>query len=212
MYDKNTLNPSARQVENPRIRGFTLVEIMIVIVIILLLTQLGNIGGLFSSREKSKLESIGVQMVGIIDEEKVNALLGKTKNGEIVRKRLLKITLDTANDAIKIETSVNLAQADETTYVSEKTKTWSLNTLQGEIYGCPDTVNKLVTGELTVEFRDDEIGYSIPTMAAVPPVLILLLVQNDNAHEIHMDRRTGLVYERAGIGKDAAGKWQITCN
>lgn len=211
MYDNNTLKPHTRQEENPRIRGFTLVEIMIVIVIILLLTQLGNIGGLFSSREKSKLESVAVQMVGVIDEEKTNALLGKTKNGDIVRKRSLKITLNTA-DAVKIDTAVNLAKDDESTSVSEKTKTWSLNNLEAQVYGCPGP--SLITNatDLTLDFVDDTIRYTIPGVVTIPPTLVLLLTQNANAHEIHMDRRTGLVYERAGLGKGADGEWQISCN
>ncbi len=48
---------------------------MIVIVIILMLSQLGNIGGLFRNRERSKVEEIAVKIVATIDEEKINALL-----------------------------------------------------------------------------------------------------------------------------------------
>lgn len=64
---------------------------MIVIVIIVLLTQLGNIGGLFRTRERNKVEEIAVKIVAAIDEEKVNALLGKTLDGKIVRKRLTEL-------------------------------------------------------------------------------------------------------------------------
>jgi len=64
---------------------------MIVIVIIVLLTQLGNIGGLFRTRERNKVEEIAVKIVAAIDEEKVNALLGKTLDGKIVRKRLAEL-------------------------------------------------------------------------------------------------------------------------
>jgi hypothetical protein len=67
------------------------VEIMIVIVIIVLLTQLGNIGGLFRTRERNKVEEIAVKIVAAIDEEKVNALLVKTLDGKIVRKRLAEL-------------------------------------------------------------------------------------------------------------------------
>ncbi len=62
---------------------------MIVIVIIVLMTQMGNIGSLFRSRERNKVEEVAVKIVAAIDEEKVNALLGKTLNGKIVRKRLI---------------------------------------------------------------------------------------------------------------------------
>lgn len=48
---------------------------MIVIVMIIMLTQLGNISSLFRHREKSQVEAIGVQILGMIDEEKTNALL-----------------------------------------------------------------------------------------------------------------------------------------
>lgn len=52
---------------------------------------MGNIGGLFRSRERNKVEEIAVKVVAAIDEEKVNALLGKTLDGKIVRKRLASI-------------------------------------------------------------------------------------------------------------------------
>jgi hypothetical protein len=51
---------------------------MIVIVIIILLTQIGNVSSLFQQKEKSQLEQMAVQALSMIDEEKTNALLGKT--------------------------------------------------------------------------------------------------------------------------------------
>lgn len=75
MYAKNTSKTCFEQAKKPRTSGFTLVEIMIVIVIILMLTQLGNIGGLFRNRERSKVEEIAVKIVATLDEEKINALL-----------------------------------------------------------------------------------------------------------------------------------------
>ena len=91
MYPKNTPKTCFEQAKKPRTSGFTLVEIMIVIVIILMLTQLGNIGGLFRNRERSKVEEIAVKIVATLDEEKINALLGKTQDGKIVRKRMTEI-------------------------------------------------------------------------------------------------------------------------
>jgi len=73
-------------------RGFTLVEIMIVIVIIIMLTQISSIGGLFHTKERNKVEEIAIKMVATLDEEKLNALLGKTENKKIVRKRLVEIS------------------------------------------------------------------------------------------------------------------------
>lgn len=75
MYTNNTRKTYFGQAKKTRTDGFTLVEIMIVIVIIVMLTQLGNIGSLFQNRERSKVEEIAVKIVGAIDEEKVNALL-----------------------------------------------------------------------------------------------------------------------------------------
>jgi len=73
-------------------RGFTLVEIMIVIVIIIMLTQISNIGGFFRAKERNKVEEIAIKMVATLDEEKLHALLGKTENKKIVRKRLVEIS------------------------------------------------------------------------------------------------------------------------
>lgn len=75
MYANNKPKTHFGQAKKPRTSGFTLVEIMIVILIIVMLTQLGNVGGLFRNRERSKVEEIAVKIVGTIDEEKINALL-----------------------------------------------------------------------------------------------------------------------------------------
>ncbi len=60
--------------------GFTLVEIMIVVLIIVILSQAGNIMSLFSSQENGELEGISVSVLNSIDEVKTDALLGKTAN------------------------------------------------------------------------------------------------------------------------------------
>jgi prepilin-type N-terminal cleavage/methylation domain-containing protein len=59
------------QTKKHTISGFTLVEIMIAIVIIILLSQL--------AKEKSQVEEISVNVINVIDEVKTHALLGKTE-------------------------------------------------------------------------------------------------------------------------------------
>ncbi len=78
MYKYSTTLPKSKQVKGTASAGFTLVEIMIVILIILLLSQVGNLSSLFEQREKSQVEQIAVQILSMIDEEKTSALLGKT--------------------------------------------------------------------------------------------------------------------------------------
>jgi len=127
MYTNNTAKTWFGQGKKRIRSGFTLVEIMIVIVIIIMLSQLGNIGGLFRNRERSKVEEIAVKIVATIDEEKINALLGKTENGKIVRKRMTEISLKNEN-SIEIVSQSNLAENEETIYdaTTKKTKIWSL--------------------------------------------------------------------------------------
>jgi prepilin-type N-terminal cleavage/methylation domain-containing protein len=75
MYSKITPKTYFEQEKKSRTGGFTLVEIMIVIVIMVMLTQLGNVGSLFRNRERSKVEQIAVKIIATIDEQKINALL-----------------------------------------------------------------------------------------------------------------------------------------
>ena len=99
---------------------------MIVIVIIVLLTQMGNIGWLFRSRERNKVEEVAVKIVAAIDEEKVNALLGKTLDGKIVRKRLASIDFWEKN-TLTFTSEVNLAETNDNTYDADSkiTKSWT---------------------------------------------------------------------------------------
>ncbi len=100
---------------------------MIVILIIIMLTQLGSIGSLFRQKERSQTEEITVQILGKVDEEKVNALLGKTENGDIVRKRKITLSVDNTNHEIKGISHVNLAKSTDDTYESDTwEKTWQL--------------------------------------------------------------------------------------
>ncbi len=110
--------------------GFTLVEIMIAIVIIVLLSQTGNVLSLFQSRQKSELEGITVGILNAIDEEKTHALLGKTKDKEIVRKR--KLSIASSGNALNYEIGINKAkEAENAAFVVESTRTVQLlgNTL-----------------------------------------------------------------------------------
>lgn len=110
---------------------------MIVILIIIMLTQLGSIGSLFRQKERSQTEEISVQILGRIDEEKVSALLGKTQNGDIVRKRKISISFDNTSHEITAISRVNLAKTDEDTYESDRwEKTWQLPELNSSWYAC----------------------------------------------------------------------------
>lgn len=194
---------------------FTLVEIMIVIVIIVLLTQLGNIGGLFRTRERNKVEEIAVKIVAAVDEEKVNALLGKTLDGKIVRKRLIELDFWTTPNTITFASEVNLAETDETTYDGDSkiTKSWSLAALEAELYECTEVAESLDLKKIEIEFKNDTIKFLTENPTDDAPYSVVLLLKHTNtAHQIHIDRRTGLTYERESPGKNPDGSWQILCN
>ena len=214
MYSNNTPKSYFGQAKKSRTRGFTLVEIMIVIVIIVILTQLGNIGGLFRSKERSKIEEIAVKIVSTIDEEKVNALLWKTEEEKIVRKRLINISLLNTLNTFEIVSKVNLAEDEETIYdtIPEKKKSWSLTGLETFVYECPSTSTPLVLTDLGIEFINDIVTFTSTTAPSIPNHIVLLLTHVNTSHEIHIDRRTWLTYELDGKWKDSSGSWQVTCN
>ena len=213
MYWNTTPKTPFGKEKNTAHAWFTLVEIMIVIVIILLLTQMGNIGGLFRSRERNKVEEIAVKVVAAIDEEKVNALLGKTLDGKIVRKRLASIEFWQKN-TITFTSEVNLAETNENTYDTDTkiTKSWTLAGLETEAFSCPEATNLSGLVKLGIEFRNDTIAFVEDPLLDIPHHVVLLLKHTNSAHEIHIDRRTGLTYERASRGKNTDGTWQILCN
>lgn len=215
MYWNTTPKTLFLKEKKARSKWFTLVEIMIVIVIIILLTQLGNIGWLFRTRERNKVEEIAVKIVAAIDEEKVNALLGKTLDGKIVRKRLAELDFWATPNTISFTSSVNLAETDETTYdtASKITKSWSLAALEAELYECSSAASSLAIEEIGLEFRNDTIKFITDNPAIdIPNHIVLLLKHTNTAHEIHIDRRTGLTYERESPGKNSDGTWQVLCN
>ncbi|MBP6921109.1 prepilin-type N-terminal cleavage/methylation domain-containing protein [Candidatus Gracilibacteria bacterium] len=215
MYGNTTPKIPIRKEKKTRSSGFTLVEIMIVIVIIVLMTQMGNIGSLFRSRERNKVEEVAVKIVAAIDEEKVNALLGKTLNGKIVRKRLIDLDFGNEKNTIKLTTEVNLAETEENTYETSSsiTKSWSLAGLDFGAYQCPEATEIEDMNKIQIEFRDDSIRF-IPEnpSSEVSDHFVLLLKNTNTAHEIHIDRRTGLTYERSSSTKNNDGTWQINCN
>ncbi len=215
MYWNTTPKTLFTKGKRTRTAWFTLVEIMIVIVIIILLTQLGNIGGLFRTRERNKVEEIAVKIVAAIDEEKVNALLGKTLDGKIVRKRLAELNFWATPNTISFTSAVNLAEIDEATYdaASKITKSWSLAALESELYKCSSTATPIEIEKIELEFRNDTIKFLINDPAIeIPNHIVLLLKHTNTAHEIHIDRRTGLTYERKSPGKNTDGTWQVLCN
>lgn len=213
MYWNTTPKTLFGKEKNTARSWFTLVEIMIVIVIILLLTQMGNIGWLFRSRERNKVEEVAVKIVAAIDEEKVNALLGKTLNGKIVRKRLASIDFWEQN-TITFTSEVNLAETNENTYDTESkiTKSWTLAGLQTEAFSCPEATSLSGLVKLGIEFRNDTIAFIEDTIVDIPHHVVLLLKHTNTAHEIHIDRRTGLTYDRESTTKNTDGTWSIQCN
>lgn len=184
---------------------------MIVILIIIMLTQLGSIWSLFRQKEKSQTEEIAVQILGRIDEEKINALLGKTEKGDIVRKRKISITLDASTNSITALSRVNLSKSPDDIYENDTwEKTWQLPELVWSWYACSGTDNGTLLdtiNTISAEFFWDKIIFTEWTGATETPLLlntksvpqvVLKLKRNQAINELHIDRRTGLTYMRIG--------------
>ena len=181
-----------------------------------MLSQLGNISSLFRHRDKSQVETIGVQILGMIDEEKTNALLWKmqtsytsgTQTSEIVRKRSIKISLDNASHSVSFLSRVNLAKSTEDIYEPEiLTKSWDLPLLTGTWYECSGSNKgiKLQNGSsdintVQMEFIGDSIKFSFEKGTEFEPLnslrLVLKLTSNTAHQEVHIDRRTWLTFTR----------------
>jgi|GEM_PF-1147354 len=110
----STLFMFSHQTKNKQNAGFTLVEVMVVILIITMLLILGNYSDFSLRREKARLEELTVQLISMIDQEKTNSLLGKTESSAIIRKR--KITIDYADPDITYNSFADLAEDTENSY------------------------------------------------------------------------------------------------
>jgi len=133
-----------------------------------------------------------------------------------VRKRLTEITLKNDENTLEITSQVNLAEAEETLYdpTTKRTTSWSLTGLETYVYECPAVSNAPINTltDLSIEFINENIFFKSNTSTNIPNHIVLLLTHVNTAHEIHIDRRTGLTYEIDGKPKDTNGDWQITCN
>jgi hypothetical protein len=65
-------------------------------------------------REKARLEELTVELITLIDQQKVDALLGKTESGEIVRKRKLGISFN--DGTLTYKSYVDLTEDTEGSY------------------------------------------------------------------------------------------------
>ncbi len=180
---------------------------MVVILILALLTLLGNYASLALRREKTRIEELTVELTGLIDQEKTNALLGKTEGGKIVRKRKITISFNDV-DTISYTAEADLAEDSENTYSVPVTplKSWTYPALKMALYNCPYTAWDLsVSKALTLELTGDTMKVLDPTNEN--PHLAIQISRNETAYrEIHIDRRTGLLYEKAGLSQ------AIECN
>jgi hypothetical protein len=189
---------------------------MIVILIILLLTQVGNIGALFRQKDRSQWEEIMVQLLGLVDEEKINALLGKTHQSdtsvEIVRKRSVQILVNNDEHRLSFVSLINLAKEAEHIFENRpiQEKSWTLPQLTWSWYWCDSSTwesAKIETSGMQIDFSSDKISlYSLDetknTSSLNTSHIALKITNNDASQEIHIDRRTWLTYIRPGTTQD----------
>lgn len=203
---------------------------MIVILMILLMTQIGNLWSLFQQKEKSQVEEIAVQILWLIDEEKTNALLGKTyKKTEswidrwaIVRKRSISLNFDNDKWDITLISRVNLAESKEAGLGAFEPETvakkWHLEGLEGSWYACSGNAEgeKIQNGWIDIEgahinFISDAIDFGMgdianPDIINTPHIVFKVSGRNRAQQEIHIERRTWLTYARVGLSD------KVLCN
>jgi len=211
----STLFMFSHQTKNKQNAGFTLVEVMVVILIITMLLILGNYSDFSLRREKARLEELTVQLISMIDQEKTNSLLGKTESSAIIRKR--KITIDYADPDITYNSFADLAEDTENSYcgtpwndtlcpwwwwwtnIPLTTKIWDLNGLSMSLYNCDDnTLSLVLATEVSVIFQGDTLAFDTVWLETIKH-LVIFLSRNNLYRELHIDRRTGVTYERESI-------------
>lgn len=196
-----------------KIWWFTLVEIMVVIVILILLTQIWNVGSLFRTRESNKLEEISVIILSTINREKLSALLWKTDKGIIVRSRWVQVEYDNEKNMIHLSTQLSNVEKDENTeWTYEQIKTWTSPFLKTYLYVCPQIEWPLEwSNKLKIIWDGDNMKYSYEWIEKLPPHIVIHLTNEKSSHEIHLDNRTGLTYEQRGKTINEDGTWTINC-
>ncbi len=224
MYKHTNPITKLKQGKKERYSGFTLVEIMIVILIILMLTQLGDIWSLFRHKEKTQIEEFSVQLLGILDEIKTNALLGKTHKTstgeyEIIRKHRATISFDDARDELILTSKINLAKSIESDYIDDVYwQEWQLQNLAWKWYECSPTypdwwILGSGTAPINIDFYGDDLNFtSTDSSGTTTPInahhIVLKLTLNQSHQEFHIDRRTWLTY--TSVGNPISGK--VFCN
>lgn len=197
----STLFMLSYQSKREKNAGFTLVEIMVVILIFSILLLLGNYGNITQRREKGRLEELTVELTTLIDQQKVDTLLGKTEWGEIVRKRKTEIDFTLPN--LTYKSYADLAKDPEGSYFSYPTntvetplidKTWSPALLGATLWNCDTGSPASISLPLTTELQWDTMSF-LNTNEAIKHIVIQLSRQG-SYREIHIDRRTGMTFER----------------
>lgn len=192
---------------------------MVVILIISILIVLGNFWDISQRREKARMEELAVQLTALIDQEKTYSLLGKTEWGAIVRKR--KIELSFTSNILTYKSFADLAEDNEGTYCSFpatcndaimpwwtwtntplSTKVWQFfePSLTMAIYDCDTTnpPNATLWDSVTIELTGDTMSFA--NTLASKKHLVIMVHRNIGYREIHIDRRTGVTYEKEGTG------------
>ncbi len=206
----------SHQTKNIKNAGFTLVEVMVVILIISILVALGNYWDFTQRREKARLEELAVQLTAMMDQEKTNTLLGKTEWGAIVRQR--KIELSFTGDILTYKSFADLVEDTEWNYcwtpgngtacptppwwtsIPIITKSWQFYdpSLVMTIYDCdsanPPTISR--GASLITVLKNDTMSFSDGLVTFKH--IVIFLSRNGAYREIHIDRRTGVIYEREG--------------
>ncbi len=139
---------------------------------------------------------MAVQLISMIDHEKTSALLGKTESSwNIVRKRRIKI--DFTSPDLLYTFDVNLAKNAEDVWEPGTTKAWNYNSLSMQLWNCDVTPTGNVWTFLTMILRGDTMSFDDALTSDVKHIVIQVS-RLSSYREIHIDRRTGVTYEREG--------------